>query len=136
MLKNQKNPKTLVFAGFLCLLTSLSVGIPGFEPGTPCSQRRCANRTALHPENILLRREGDSNPRYGCPYGSLANCWFQPLTHLSVSLFIFMKNFLHKKRNKVRQFSIRQLPDQYLNLNILQLKQSLLIPLELPHSQA
>ena len=27
----------------------LVVGIPGFEPGTPCSQSRCANRTALHP---------------------------------------------------------------------------------------
>ena len=25
------------------------VGIPGFEPGTPCSQSRCANRPALHP---------------------------------------------------------------------------------------
>ena len=25
----------------------------------------------------------DSNPRYGNPYGSLANCWFQPLTHPS-----------------------------------------------------
>jgi hypothetical protein len=30
-----------------------------------------------------LRREGDSNPRYSFPYGSLANCWFKPLTHLS-----------------------------------------------------
>ena len=30
------------------------------------------------------RRKGDSNPRYGYPYDSLANCWFQPLTHLSV----------------------------------------------------
>ena len=30
-----------------------------------------------------LRREGDSNPRYSYPYGSLANCWFKPLTHLS-----------------------------------------------------
>ncbi len=29
------------------------------------------------------RREGDSNPRYGYPYGSLANCWFKPLTHRS-----------------------------------------------------
>ena len=29
------------------------VGIPGFEPGTPCSQSRCANRTALHPDNIV-----------------------------------------------------------------------------------
>ncbi len=25
-----------------------------------------------------MRKEGDSNPRYGNPYGSLANCWFQP----------------------------------------------------------
>jgi hypothetical protein len=31
----------------------------------------------------VLRREGDSNPRYGYPYGSLANCWFKPLTHRS-----------------------------------------------------
>ena len=31
----------------------------------------------------LVRKEGDSNPRYGNPYGSLANCWFQPLTHPS-----------------------------------------------------
>jgi hypothetical protein len=29
------------------------VGIPGFEPGTPCSQSRYANRTALHPEKNL-----------------------------------------------------------------------------------
>ena len=31
----------------------------------------------------FLRRKGDSNPRYSYPYDSLANCWFQPLTHLS-----------------------------------------------------
>ena len=30
-----------------------------------------------------LRRGRDSNSWYGYPYGSLANCWFQPLTHLS-----------------------------------------------------
>ncbi len=30
---------------------SFSVGVPGFEPGTPWSQTRCANRTALHPDN-------------------------------------------------------------------------------------
>jgi hypothetical protein len=35
-----------------------------------------------------LRREGDSNPRYGYPYGSLANCWFKPLTHRSKKRFI------------------------------------------------
>ena len=33
--------------------------------------------------SLIWRREGDSNPRYSIPYDSLANCWFQPLTHLS-----------------------------------------------------
>ena len=31
----------------------------------------------------ILRKRGDSNPRYSYPYDSLANCWFQPLTHPS-----------------------------------------------------
>ena len=35
-------------------------------------------------KSLGLRKEGDSNPRYGNPYGSLANCWFQPLTHPSL----------------------------------------------------
>ena len=30
----------------------MSVGVPRFERGTPCSQSRCANRTALHPETF------------------------------------------------------------------------------------
>ncbi len=29
------------------------VGVAGFEPAAPCSQSRCANRTALHPESYL-----------------------------------------------------------------------------------
>ncbi len=32
---------------------------------------------------LALRKEGDSNPRYGNPHVSLANWWFQPLTHPS-----------------------------------------------------
>ena len=32
---------------------------------------------------VSLRKVGDSNPRYGYPHGSLANCWFQPLTQPS-----------------------------------------------------
>ncbi len=44
--------------------------------------------------NFLLRRKGDSNPRYSYPYDSLANCWFQPLTHLSK-----MQNAKCKMRN-------------------------------------
>ena len=34
------------------------VGVAGFEPTTPCSQSRCANRTALHPETVLLLKSG------------------------------------------------------------------------------
>ena len=37
-------PKIKLPLSFLC------VGIPRFELGTPCSQSRCANRTALHPD--------------------------------------------------------------------------------------
>ena len=36
------------------------VGVAGFEPTTPCSQSRCANRTALHPENfgVIISKSG------------------------------------------------------------------------------
>ena len=30
-----------------------SVGVVGFEPTTPWSQTRCANRTALYPELFI-----------------------------------------------------------------------------------
>ena len=33
------------------------VGVAGFEPTTPCSQSRCANRTALHPETLFLKSD-------------------------------------------------------------------------------
>ena len=46
---------------------------------------------------IWARREGDSNPRYGYPYDSLANCWFQPLTHLSVQLKLFLRSTEREK---------------------------------------
>ena len=36
----------------LCIFFSSFVGVAGFEPTTPCSQSRCANRTALHPETF------------------------------------------------------------------------------------
>lgn len=35
---------------------------------------------------LSMRRERDSNPRYSYPYVSLANWWFQPLTHPSCSI--------------------------------------------------
>ncbi len=37
------------FCIFLILNLLQFVGVAGFEPTTPCSQSRCANRTALHP---------------------------------------------------------------------------------------
>ena len=38
-------------APFLVKETELfDVGVKGFEPSTPCSQSRCANRAAPHPE--------------------------------------------------------------------------------------
>ena len=33
--------------------------------------------------DFFLRKGRDSNSWYGYPYDSLANCWFQPLTHPS-----------------------------------------------------
>ena len=81
------------------------VGVPGFEPGTPWSQTRCATglrytpnlfpelKIFSDPELYLFKsllfsmavREGfePSVPFY--QYGSLANCWFQPLIHLTFS---------------------------------------------------
>ena len=41
------------------------------------------NRPTVHFSYDSLRKVGDSNPRYGNPHGSLANCWFQPLTQPS-----------------------------------------------------
>ena len=59
------------------------VGVAGFEPATPCSQSRCASRTALCPDQ-LGGEGGIRTPGSLWSYDSLANCWFQPLTHLSV----------------------------------------------------
>jgi hypothetical protein len=63
------------------------VGVARFELATFCSQSRRDDRATLHPEVPIRiqRRERDSNPRYRYQYVSLANWWFQPLTHLSVS---------------------------------------------------
>ena len=41
----------------------LSVGVARFELATLCSQSRCANRTALHPEtNFFLAERGGFEP--------------------------------------------------------------------------
>ena len=106
---------TVKVVGRDSVLTVGRVGIPSMLSGIPCLpagslQHRAsvgrASRLFLHslPGKIhfpwhtaqknswkflsscaVLRKKGDSNPRYGYPYDSLANCWFQPLTHPSGS---------------------------------------------------
>ena len=57
-----------------------TVGVKGFEPSTPCSQSRCANRTALHPETLLPIVGGTSQNRCkGTPF----QCLFQMETKKS-----------------------------------------------------
>jgi hypothetical protein len=64
----------------------LVVGIPGFEPGTPCSQSRCATGLRYIPNcNVNYADEPGFEPGVGFnSYVGLANRWFQPLTHPSV----------------------------------------------------
>ncbi|MFM1852818.1 MAG: hypothetical protein RL164_136, partial [Bacteroidota bacterium] len=68
------NTVTLIHSPILCC---------GGSGITPCSPLRFgSNPAASHPLTYtLLRWERDSNPRYSFPNDSLANCWFQPLTH-------------------------------------------------------
>ena len=82
------------------------VGVPGFEPGTLCSQSRCANRTALHPDfdKGVCGERGIRTPGTLIAFGSLANYWFKPLTHLSLRqahLSSLLRNPF-RKRCKVR----------------------------------
>ncbi len=65
----------------------LFVGKTGFEPATPWSQTRCATGLRYFPiyvSPITAVREGFEPSVQFNPYGSLANYWFEPLTHLTV----------------------------------------------------
>ena len=68
------------------------VGETGFEPATPCSQSRCANRTALHPVCSLLPLLPPSLQVGGAvcvpkqPKPSAALCRCQPLPTAGPSL--------------------------------------------------
>ena len=69
----------------------------GFEPATSCSQSRRDSRATLHPDMLrtFAERGGFEPPVPVTQYDSLANCWFQPLTHLSVG-FVFLKTNLFR----------------------------------------
>ena len=55
-----------------------------------CSSLRFGSNEFKSPftshHNQSSRWERDSNSRYSYPYDSLANCWFQPLTHPTYAL--------------------------------------------------
>ena len=57
------------------------------------------NRDLLGSYFLFLRKRGDSNPRYSYPYDSLANCWFQPLTHPSIAFGKWLANELNRYAN-------------------------------------
>ena len=93
----------MIYNGFVFILSGYqdsNLGPPGPKPGALAGLRYTPKNITSIIERLLFlisaglptfpsqpaRREGDSNPRYSHPYGSLANCWFQPLTHLSVFL--------------------------------------------------
>ena len=101
------------------------VGTPRFELGISCSQSRRDNRTSLYPvkscspspcvvpttkkdasRGVFLGGEGGiRTPGTLIEYDSLANCWFQPLTHLSVAA-ISMKTFVSFQRNRVQKYEL------------------------------
>ena len=70
------------------------------------TNKKTATKGCCFVYKIWLRKEGDSNPRYGDPYVSLANWWFQPLTHPSEceckysTRNWYKKIFFTKKSNK------------------------------------
>ena len=62
------SPKKLMQASLLFrpenqhyVLIFIVVGVVGFEPTTPCSQSRCANRAALHPVIYILKESSYSS---------------------------------------------------------------------------
>ncbi len=108
----KRTSSKLGFSFSVCALPAIAgvillVGVARFELATSCSQSRRANRATLHPVWPLFigfRRgrvwhfyrlacsncrtwpcgeRGIRTPGTRKRYGSLANCWFQPLTHLS-----------------------------------------------------
>jgi hypothetical protein len=56
----------------------------GIEPATCCLEGSCSIQLSYETLFCCAERGGFEPPVQFNPYDSLANCWFQPLTHLSV----------------------------------------------------
>ena len=70
-----------------CSAYGIRTRVPGVRGRYPRPLDESAIGAKRFPSPAPLRKLGDSNPRYGNPYGSLANCWFQPLTQTSKRRF-------------------------------------------------
>ena len=68
-----------------CNSLILSVGAKGFEPSTPCSQSRCASRTAPYPE----KKDDYSSSSFFRGEGGIrtpgTHCWIRQFSKLLVS---------------------------------------------------
>ena len=53
---HKNSERFFVFLSLNCCGNLFFVGVPGFEPGTSCSQSRHTNRTVLHPETHFVKR--------------------------------------------------------------------------------
>ena len=87
------------------IMTFIEVGVKGFEPSTPWSQTKCANRTALHPYQFffiykMAVKEGFEPPVPVSKYDDLANRWFKPLTHFTIYLCAMLSSRLCEKECK------------------------------------
>ena len=77
---------TIKYSFLACLL---AVGVAGFEPATPCSQSRCANRTALYPD---VAEKGGFEPPVQFPVRQFSKLLVSA-THPPLPLFAKTPNF-------------------------------------------
>ena len=83
----------------------LFVGVAGFEPTTPCSQSRCANRTALHPETLFfflvsfVLESGCKGRGFSCICKSFAQYFFKKTAFSS--FFLFPPYYIKENRYRI-----------------------------------
>ena len=66
---------------------SLALSLPPAAGFAKQKQKKRAQASLAHPFVFVWRWGRDSNSWYPYEYGSLANCWFQPLTHPTGGLY-------------------------------------------------
>ena len=92
------------------------VSLQRLRESNPCSMRerhvsQPLDESAKYGAKIK-RKLGDSNPRYGYPHGSLANCWFQPLTQTSL---VSAPNLILRCKGSILFFNTQILRQLFFN---------------------